>query len=116
MPKIADVDGVMTPELQDRVFENHPEVSFHAASNGELLPPKKRAPGRGAREALLRRLGYPELDAWFAPPWPPRARADDLLDACIACWTARRVATEKAQRIPENPAIDARGLRMEIWA
>jgi predicted RNase H-like nuclease len=116
MPKIADVDRSMSPELQDRVFEVHPELSFSRSNDGSLLPSKKREDGRTTREALLAKLGYVALAAWFPAPWPPKARADDLLDACIVCWTAKRVARGEAIRVPGDPPIDPRGLRMEIWS
>ncbi len=46
---------------------------------------------------------------------PSRVAApDDLLDACAAAWTAGRVAKGAAERLPETPPTDARGLRMEI--
>jgi predicted RNase H-like nuclease len=114
MPKIADVDGEMTPDLQDRAFEVHPEVSFSAAGGGELLPPKKRAPGRAARERILEQIRYEPWAGWFAQR-PPRSGVDDLLDACIACWTARRITTGSGTRLPPVPGLDDRGLRMEIW-
>jgi predicted RNase H-like nuclease len=116
MPKIAEVDRAVTPQLQDRVFEIHPEVSFSRANDGDVLPPKKRSAGRAAREDTLRWLGYVETPAWFPKAWLLRARADDILDACIACWTARRIATDQAQRVPEHPSLDQRSLRMEIWS
>jgi predicted RNase H-like nuclease len=40
---------------------------------------------------------------------------DDLLDACVLAWTAYRIATAQAQRVPDHPQEDSRGLRMEIW-
>jgi hypothetical protein len=39
----------------------------------------------------------------------------DVVDALAAAWTARRIADGEAQRIPELPEKDARGLRMEMW-
>jgi predicted RNase H-like nuclease len=116
MPKIAEVDRVVTPQLQERVFEVHPEVSFSRANDGAILPPKKRSDGRAAREDIPRRLGYVETLEWFPKPWLLRGRADDVLDACIACWSARRIAKEQARRVPEQRLLDDRGLRMEIWS
>jgi len=116
MPKIAEVDRAVMPQLQERVFEIHPEVSFSRANDSEVLPPKKRSAGRAAREDILRRLGYVETPEWSPKPWLLRARPDDILDACIACWTARRIAAEQARRVPEHPPLDERGLRMEIWS
>jgi predicted RNase H-like nuclease len=42
------------------------------------------------------------------------AGADDVLDAMVAAWTARRVATGDAGRLPEEPVANRTGLRMEI--
>lgn len=116
MPKIADVDDVVSPDLQDRVFEVHPEVAFSRVNPSQLLPTKKRADGRRAREKLLSQLGSPPLDEWFPQPRPPRSRLDDLLDACVVCWTAKRIARGEARRVPADPPTDPRGLRMEIWS
>jgi predicted RNase H-like nuclease len=116
MPKIADVDDVMTSALQDRVFEVHPEVAFSRANGWRLLPSKKRGDGRSTRQRTLAELGYPSLEGWFLEPRPRRSRVDDLLDACITCWTAKRIARGEAQRVPAAPPRDPRGLRMEIWS
>ena len=43
------------------------------------------------------------------------AEPDDLLDACAACWSARRIAEGRAESLPREPHSDARGLRMQIW-
>ncbi len=56
------------------------------------------------------------------PRWPREAARDlarpaapdDLLDAVAAAWTARRVVEGIAERLPAEPAMDRRGLRMEI--
>ena len=42
------------------------------------------------------------------------AAPDDVLDATVAAWTARRWAEGTAGRLPPDPSLDARGLRMEI--
>src|SRR5918992_574490 len=62
--KIRDVDALMTPALQERVVECHPELAFWAL-NGErpLDEPKKvnsrpHAAGLGLRRRLLGRAGY----------------------------------------------------------
>jgi predicted RNase H-like nuclease len=45
---------------------------------------------------------------------------DDVLDAHAVCWTARRIASGAARRLPAGASDEAvptndRGLRMEIW-
>ena len=109
LPRIEDVDGVMTPDLQSRVFEVHPELSF-AAMNGDdpVRAPKRSATGARERRALLQRAGV------VVPERPAGAALDDLLDACALAWSARRVARGAARRLPHRPAHDARGLRMEL--
>ena len=109
LPRIEDVDRVMTADLQSRVFEVHPELSF-AAMNGHdpVLAPKRSEAGSNERRALLHRAGV------VVPERPAGAALDDLLDACALTWSARRIANGTACHVPDRPARDARGLRMEI--
>lgn len=44
----------------------------------------------------------------------PPTRADDVLDAIVATWTARRFAEAGSGRFPSELPRDLRGLRMEI--
>jgi predicted RNase H-like nuclease len=41
--------------------------------------------------------------------------ADDVLDAYALTWTALRIATGEARRLPSDPPRDRKGLRMEVW-
>lgn len=109
LPRIEDVDSVMTVELQRRVFEVHPELSFAAMNDGRpVLAPKRSAGGAQQRRALLTRAGFD------VPDRPPGAAPDDLLDACALSWSARRIADGTARCIPAAPTCDAHGLRMEL--
>ncbi len=117
LPKIGEVDGLMTPELQKRVFECHPETAFWAMNAQKpLLEPKKRQRGLEARRALLMEQGFSE--AFLKETHFPRkdAGADDFLDACACSWTAARIHRGEAIRFPASPPLDAKGLRMEILA
>ena len=121
-PKMREIDAVITPELQSRVFEVHPELAFWAM-NGEaaLTLPKKvkgrpHPPGLDLRRGLLRAAGFP-LD--LLPHTSYRAAdvgADDLIDACACAWSARRILEGRSVRFPAEPPRDARGLRMEVNA
>lgn len=99
----------MTPGLQSRVFEVHPELSFAAMNGGDpVRTPKRSATGSKERRALLQRAGV------VVPERPAGAARDDLLDACALAWSACRVACGTARRVPDRPAFDSRGLRMEL--
>jgi predicted RNase H-like nuclease len=109
LPRIEDVDSVMTPELQSRVFEVHPELSFAAMAGGPpVLRPKRSAAGTKERRALLQRA------AVRVPERPAGAAVDDLLDACALAWSARRIADGTAFHLPDTPSRDAHGLHMEL--
>jgi predicted RNase H-like nuclease len=112
-PKIAEVDRLITPALQTRVVEVHPEVCF-AAMNGDrpLGHGKTSREGRAERCALLRAKWNCDVDR-IASERRPGAKADDVLDAMAAAWTAERVLRGAAQRF-STAVSDGRGLRMEI--
>ena len=115
LPKIAEVDDLMTPKLQRRVSEVHPELSFMELNAGEPLAyAKLRAAGLLSRMRLLTEVG---LTAGLedAADRMGKAGLDDLLDATVAAWTARRMWLGLATRIPDQPEVDVRGLRMEMW-
>lgn len=119
--KIREVDALMAPELQARVFEVHPEVAFWALNGCQPLAlPKKvksrpNAPGLALRRGLLENAGY--TPAFLADQHVPArvAGADDVLDATVNSWTAARIANGTATRFPDRPTLDRRGLRLEIW-
>lgn len=121
-PKIREVDAAMTPVLQDRVHEVHPEVCFWAMNGQVPLPHAKKTKGRPSsqgiafREDLLRQAGFPL--ASLAPATYRRADVgvDDLIDACACAWSARRILEGRSVSFPADPPRDARGLRMAISA
>ena len=45
-----------------------------------------------------------------------RVGADDLIDACAACWTAARIVRGEAVSFPDPPERDSYGLPVAIWA
>ena len=121
-PKMREIDALVTPQLQSRIVEVHPELAFWAMNGETPLPlPKKlksrpHAPGLALRKALLAAAGFP-LES--LPPHAYRAAdvgADDLIDACACAWSARRLLEGRAVTFPADPPRDARGLRMAISA
>jgi predicted RNase H-like nuclease len=121
-PKIREVDAAMTPELQGRVAECHPEGAFWAMNReSPLAEPKKvksqvYPPAIELRRRLLMAAGFPESFLAERRFKLSHAGEDDFFDACACTWTARRVLRGEARRFPDAPMIDPRGLRMEIWA
>lgn len=114
LPKIAEVDAVMTSARQRIVREAHPELCFAQANGGRPMKAAKKQPaGRRQRLAVLRALGFADPFALFASR-PRGVAPDDILDACITCWTAERIARSLAVAVPSGAPLDAHGLRMEI--
>ena len=118
--KIREADAAMTP--QTCVFECHPEAAFWAMNDRTpLAEPKKlrnrlHSAGLEKRQALLIRHGFSEFflrEARF-----PRSQAgtDDVLDACACSWTAARIFRGEAISFPAQFPVDAKGLRMAIFA
>ena len=110
LPKVREVDALLTPALQARVVEAHPELAFATLAGRPMRHPKRTPEGARERRRALRPF-FRRL------PDPPRGAArDDLLDACVLAWTAARVAEGASLRVPDGPPLDSRGLRMEIHA
>ena len=116
-PKLREVDETMTPELQARVREVHPELCFLEMNGGKPLPySKKSSEGFQRRMDLIRESGFPEIGDWVRRYPKDQVSPDDVLDAFAACWTAERFHWGVAEQIPADPEKDSRGLRMEMWA
>lgn len=121
-PKMREIDALITPALQQRVHESHPELAFWAMNGGEPLPlPKKvrgtpHPPGLALRRTLLERAGFPLGAMPDASYRRSDVAADDLLDACACAWAARRIRDGKALRFPAREQRDGRSLRMAISA
>lgn len=116
-PKISEVNQGMTPELQDRVIEVHPEVSFCAMAGQPMNIPKRRSAGFEERRITLLSAMGSQTDIWTreeAKTIAAPAKPDDILDALVVAWTACRFAEGRAERMPAEPPVDRHGLRMEI--
>ncbi len=120
LPKIRQVDVLMTPARQAFVREVHPELVFALASGRPhgLVEPKRTAAGERIRLRLLRRAA-PRFDpaAVRAKLRPALVTRDDVVDAVACLVAARRIAEGKARVLPTGGIErDTRGLRMEIVA
>ena len=119
-PKIREIDALMTPELEARVYEVHPELAFWRLNDGAPMSlPKKvksaaHGPGLAERRRLLEAHGLPS--ALFDRARPKGVGADDVLDAAGNALIALRILRGEAQCFPDPPERDAKGLRIAIWA
>jgi len=114
IPKIRDVDDFITPSLQRRIVEVHPELCFYEMNRKRpVVEKKKTAAGRKRRIRLLEDA-WPRKLADVIDSRPRGVGRDDVIDAMAACWTAERVLKNKEIRIPSATLRDSRGLRMEI--
>lgn len=110
--KIFEVDELVEAGEQ-RLVEVHPELSFRALAGRPATYPKKTWAGQRERLDLLERAGIDlralEGDTGSAAP-------DDVVDAAVCAWTARRVEQGVAVSVPDPPQELGRGRTAAIWA
>ena len=118
-PKIRDWDSCLRADCQlaKRVFEVHPEVCFWALNDFKPMQHGKKTQlgRRGRRDLLIREFGVTALDEVRSRHARHDVSDDDLHDAFVALWTARRIHAGMAKCFPELPAHDSAGLPMAIW-
>jgi predicted RNase H-like nuclease len=109
--KILEVDVWVRSGPRVTVAEIHPEVSFATIEPSCVAASKKTVEGRAARLAALERAGL------ALPPVVrgPGYAVDDLLDACVVAWSARRVARGQAECLPDPPEVFSDGIAAAIW-
>lgn len=118
--KLRAIARAMTPERQSRVREVHPELAFAAMNGGRALAESKHSDaGKEMRLDLLSARGLNDVKE-AAETLNASPALDDVLDAHAVCWTARRIASGTARRLPSEASdqtvpTNDRGLRMEIW-
>lgn len=120
VPRIRDVDAAMTPSLQTRIVEAHPELAFRTlAGRDSGLAGKATTEGFAQRLRLLAGAigpAMPDLPSERGRIGMTKCALDDLADALVLADVASRAAGGTAFRVPAgDPPRDARGLRMEIW-
>ncbi len=105
----------MTPESQGRMFEVHPELCFWGLAGTPMQHSKKTQDGFEERRRLLSQVLSTEIpDRSEVRRLRLPIEADDLLDALAAGVSALRANRGDARRIPADPEIDGKGLRMEM--
>jgi predicted RNase H-like nuclease len=111
-PKILEV-GAWLPAAPCPVHEVHPEVSFSLLTGAPIMAAKRSAVGLAARRQALLAAGI------VAPTDLADARgvaADDVLDAAVVAWSARRIAAGQARSFPDPPERLPDGRLDAIWA
>jgi predicted RNase H-like nuclease len=83
-------------EVDDRVIEMHPEVSFSELAGVHVFESKHTPEGLERRREIL-------ADAGIKLPGAVRGIPEaDLLDAAVGAWTAARYSAGKAQAVPAD--------------
>lgn len=120
MPAIQEVDRVIEPDMQTRIRECHPEVTFAVLSGtGRGLEHRKKSTAGFDERREILRAHLPDVDipALRKEYGHRTVGADDILDALAGLVTAHRIVSGSARVFPEGePEFDRRGLRMEIVA
>jgi predicted RNase H-like nuclease len=116
--KIKEIDDLLRdrPELREIVREVHPEVSFRELAGRPMCHHKGTRSGQEERREALARF-FPELKLMEIEKAGRQQRLiiEDILDACVACWSARRLATDQGRSLPDVVPLDRTGLPMAIW-
>jgi predicted RNase H-like nuclease len=113
-PKINEIDRAIAPADQARIVEAHPELAFARLNGGRPLDSKHTRGGLLARQAILVRAGFTNLDGWLQKLRGQGAKADDLYDACVLVLTARNILRGHGRVVPAVEQRDSRGLKMAI--
>jgi len=112
--KVRQVDSLMTPSLQQRVREIHPELCFWALNGCKALRhSKKTVPGLVQRHILLQSV-LSDVDTILAKGPATGYKIDDAFDAIAAAWAAAQSTLGMAFTLPDKPELDSKGLKMEI--
>lgn len=116
--KVLEVDLALrkTSRRAGMVYEVHPEVSFAAMNGGAPLQfAKKRREGRLERLALLARAFGSEPERLVTERPRQTVASDDVMDALVALWSARRIQRGEGESVPAAPEVDRQGRRMAIF-
>ena len=106
-----------TPGIAHYLFEVHPHLSFLELEGGVVASDHRRDKLR-LRDRLSSLCDvYPSGTLYDALTAYPRTEVGkiDILDAFAMLWSAKRIATSRAERLPSTPVYDARGFDMAIW-
>ncbi|MGH3949469.1 MAG: DUF429 domain-containing protein [Pseudonocardiaceae bacterium] len=112
-PKLLQADRWVR-QAPCRVVEVHPEVSFADLNGAPLDVGKRTWAGAELRRRLLADAGI-VVEGEFGATGR-QAGVDDVLDAAVAAWSARRVARGEAVARPDPPEVFSDGWPCAIWS
>jgi predicted RNase H-like nuclease len=112
--KIIEVERWL-PSAGCPVFEVHPEVSFAVLLGAPAAASKKTWAGMRQRWRGLTAAGI-DLEALDVGTASVAASVDDMLDAAVVAWTARRIAAGTARCFPDPPEMGTAGRALAVWA
>jgi len=87
--KLKEINQTITSEIQNRLFESHPELVFWRLNRKQTLPNKKTPEGRLRRIELVEEYGISRIKEWLDQRHGTGIRRDDLIDACACAIAAR---------------------------
>ncbi len=112
IPKIEEAT-VFADSPSRQVVEAHPELSFATMRGDGPVPLSKKTWGGLVERRRL--LAGERIDVPDDIGAPARAAPDDVLDAAAVAWTAHRVATSRAEYLPDPPEEDVDGVQVAVW-
>jgi predicted RNase H-like nuclease len=103
-PKIKDVQTMIHHEDM-QIYEIHPELSFRAMNNEQvILESKKSHKGFAIRNSLLtmhfKNFIFEEIRHQYVRK---DVMDDDILDALAVLWSAKRIQSNQASFLPQSP-------------
>ena len=117
--KVGEVHDFMraNPGAGHFLYEVHPHLSFLELRGG-LMEARRDGRKPRFRDQLSYLCDiYPSEALYQALTAFRHAEASrhDILDAFAMLWSAKRIATSRAERLPSTPVYDARGFDMAVW-
>lgn len=114
-PKIRLLDDMLQakPELQEKVFESHPELLFMKLNGGMIY--QKKNTKKGLRHRLSLIVDREEVADDFFRDIKEEFRRnevgeDDIVDAMALALGAKQSVAEGIKTLPEEPEHDSQGL------
>jgi len=103
-PKIKDVQTMIHHEDM-QIYEIHPELSFRAMNNEQVILESKKSPeGFAIRNSLLsmhfENFIFEEIRRQYARK---DVMDNDILDALAVLWSAKRIQSNQASFLPQAP-------------